>query len=97
MELLHTARGVYGRGTMIEIYGTSRCGYCKEAVNLAKKYSLEYEYKDAEDLDIYESLVNKIGKFGTVPQIFWHNKHIGGYDSFQTEVENTREFGQDGF
>lgn len=89
--------GVYGRKAMIKIYGTSRCGYCKEAVNLAKKYKLEYEYKDAEDLDIYESLVNKIGKFVTVPQIFWHDKHLGGYENFATEVENTREFGQDGF
>jgi glutaredoxin len=82
---------------MIEIYGTSRCGYCKKAVTIAEKYNLKYEYKDAEDLDIYESLLNKIGTVPAVPQIFWNDKHIGGYESFVTEIENTREYGQDGF
>lgn len=89
--------GVYGIMVMIEIYGTSRCDYCKKAVALAESYKLKYEYKDAEDLDIYEQLLGKIGSVPTVPQIFWNDKHIGGYESFYTEIENTREYGQDGF
>lgn len=82
---------------MIEIYGTSRCGFCKKAVALAESYELNYEYKDTEDLEIYEQLLEKIGSVPTVPQIFWNNKHIGGYESFHKEIENTREYGQDGF
>ncbi|MBC8474875.1 MAG: glutaredoxin [Bacteroidetes bacterium] len=82
---------------MIEIYGTSRCDYCKKAVALAESYKLKYEYKDAKDLDIYEQLLGKIGSVPTVPQIFWNDKHIGGYESFSLEIENTREYGQDGF
>jgi len=31
----------------------------------------------------------------TVPQIFWHQKHIGGYQEFAAEIENTRNFGQE--
>jgi|TARA_R110002074_G_scaffold140592_1_gene286770 glutaredoxin len=82
---------------MIEIYGTSRCGFCDQAKELAEKYNLDYVYKDASDLDIYQTLIERVGNFETVPQIFWHGKHIGGYDSFAAEVQNTREFGQDGF
>lgn len=82
---------------MIEIYGKSNCGYCAMAVDLAKKYRLNYEYKDATDLDIYSDLLEKIGSVPTVPQIFWHGRHIGGYENFLLEIENTREFGQDGF
>jgi glutaredoxin len=33
----------------------------------------------------------------TIPQIWWHGIHIGGYDNFAREVENTRSFGQDKF
>ena len=97
MLQLLMVHGVYGIMVMIEIYGTSRCGYCKKAVALAESYKLKYEYKDAEDLDIYEQLLSKIGSVPTVPQIFWNDKHIGGYESFSLEIENTREYGQDGF
>ena len=97
MLQLLMVHGVYGIMVMIEIYGTSRCDYCKKAVALAESYKLKYEYKDAEDLDIYEQLLGKIGSVPTVPQIFWNDKHIGGYESFYTEIENTREYGQDGF
>ncbi len=88
---------VYGKKKMIEIYGKSNCGYCDKSVNLAKKYKLKYEYKDATDLDTYSELLEKIGTVPTVPQIFWNGNHIGGYESFVTEIENTREYGQDGF
>ena len=97
MLQLLMVHGVYGIMVMIEIYGTSRCNYCKKAVALAESYKLKYEYKDAEDLDIYEQLLGKIGSVPTVPQIFWNDKHIGGYESFSLEIENTREYGQDGF
>jgi hypothetical protein len=33
----------------------------------------------------------------TVPQIWWHDNYIGGYNEFATEIENTRNFGQDSF
>jgi glutaredoxin len=24
-----------------------------------------------------------------IPQIFWHDRHVGGYDAFMSEIENT--------
>jgi len=82
---------------MIEIYGKPKCGYCDKAVSLAKQYNLKYEYKNAEDLDVYSELLEKIGSVPTVPQIFWYGKHLGGYESFLESIENTREYGQNGF
>ncbi len=88
---------VSGKKKMIEIYGKPKCGYCDKSVDLAQKYNLRYEYKDATDLDIYTELLEKIGSVPTVPQIFWNGNHVGGYENFVVEVENTREYGQDGF
>ena len=81
--------GVYGRKAMIKIYGTSRCGYCKEAVNLAKKYKLEYEYKNVSQIEYLEEFVEKFPGAKTVPQIVWYDKVIGTYENFATEIENT--------
>jgi len=82
---------------MIEIYGKSNCGYCNKSVELAEQYNLEYEYKNAEDLNVYSELLEKIGSVPTVPQIFWNGNHIGGYESLIIEIENTREYGQNEF
>lgn len=97
MVLLFMARTVSGRKAMIEIYGKPNCGFCDMSVEIAERYNLEYEYKDATDLEIYSQLLEKIGSVPSVPQIFWNSNHIGGYESFVAEIENTREFGQGGF
>ena len=82
---------------MNEIYGKNNFDYCDKSVALVKKNNLRYEYKDATDLDIYCELLEKIGSVPTVPQIFWNGNHIGGYESLVVEIQNTREYGQDGF
>ena len=100
MEQYFMVRGASGKkkkNAMIEIYGRPKCGYCDKSIKLAEQYNLKYEYKNAEDLNVYSELLEKIGSVPTVPQIVWNNKHIGGYESFYTEIENTREYGQDGF
>jgi glutaredoxin len=39
-------------------------------------------------------MIKRLGKQAkTVPQIFWYGKHIGGYNEFAAEVENTRSYG----
>jgi glutaredoxin len=73
---------------MITIYGKDNCGYCTKAKVLAEKYSLEYEYRDIKDPDNMLELFLRNPDAKTVPQIFWDDKYIGGYNGFTTEIEN---------
>jgi len=76
---------------MIVIYGGHNCGWCVRAKELAQKYELCYVYKEASEFK--EEFKNKFPDAKTVPQILWHGKHIGGYDEFEKEIENTRSYG----
>lgn len=75
---------------MITIYGTSVCPYCTRAKNLAKRYGMEYEFKNIE-FESFKKELDERANFGykTVPQIWWDNRYIGGYSELSIEIENT--------
>lgn len=73
---------------MITIYGRLSCVYCEKAQTLCEDYKLEYEYKGVENMDYFHELMDKAPEAKSVPQIFWDEKHIGGYADFVTELEN---------
>jgi glutaredoxin len=74
---------------MIKIYGKVNCSWCRDAKDLVERYSLPYEYIDVGYTDGMKELKNLLPDVKTVPQIWWHDKHIGGYQEFVKEVENT--------
>lgn len=79
---------------MIEIYGAKTCTACARAVGAVKQYGLEYKYFDiSSDGDAMLELAERIGRPKTIPQTFWHGKHIGGADDLIKEIENTRNYG----
>lgn len=80
---------------MIEIYGNTNCVWCDRAKALCEQYNLGYNYKMIQDDGVLEELQERVGSVRTVPQIFWHGKHVGGYTELASEIENTREFGQE--
>jgi glutaredoxin 1 len=83
---------------MIEIYGTTTCSFCLRAKKLASRHNIAYEYKNIEEAQFRTELDGKMTTpYSTVPQIFWHGKYIGGYDQLNTEIENTRNFGDGAF
>lgn len=82
---------------MIVIYGASWCGYCQKAKALAEQYQLDFEYRDVDNSEMKQQLKSILPTAKTIPQIWWHGKHIGGYDDFAREVENTRNFGQESY
>lgn len=83
---------------MIEIYGRPNCGYCTAAVNVCEDYHLKYTYNTIESSKQLEEISERVGQeLKTVPQIFWHNKYIGGYTELVREIENTRSYGQEKF
>ena len=73
---------------MLVIYGTNNCSFCEKAKGLADMFSLQWEFRNLEALEVYEELKERLS-FKTVPQIFWDERYIGGYDNLVVEIENT--------
>ena len=82
---------------MVIIYGTEWCGYCIRAKKLVEQHQLDFEFRDVDNPEIKAQLTSMLPDYKTIPQIWWYGNHVGGYDNFAREVENTRNFAQDGF
>lgn len=78
---------------MIVIWGTSTCSYCKMAKELCEQYKLQYEYILIDSQEKLTELHEVAPGTTTVPQIFWNDRHIGGYTELAQEIENTRNYG----
>lgn len=74
---------------MITIYGSKTCSWCEKAKKLADTFSLKYDYIDVSDPDKMAELKAKKPDVKTIPQIWWFENYIGGYEQFAKEVENT--------
>lgn len=63
------------------IYSTQFCGYCRAAKNLLRAKGLDYVEIDVGlDPAKRNEMVERAGGLRTVPQIFIHGRHVGGYD-----------------
>jgi glutaredoxin len=75
---------------MITIYGKENCPWCVRAKNLAEQYSLKYEYLDIGiNPELRTELFERHPGTKTVPQIWWNENYIGGYEEFASEIQNT--------
>lgn len=74
---------------MITIYGASWCGWCQKAKGLAEQYQLDFEYKSVDNDTYKQQLKAMLPEAKTIPQIWWDGRHIGGYEDFAREIENT--------
>jgi glutaredoxin 3 len=64
----------------IILYTTEYCGYCRAAKQLLRAKGLEFEEIDvAFDPDLRAEMVQRANGMRTVPQIFIHGRHVGGY------------------
>lgn len=65
----------------ILLYTTQYCGYCRAAKNLLRAKGLEFQEVDVGfDSAKRVEMVERAGGLRTVPQIFIHGRHVGGYD-----------------
>lgn len=73
---------------IIKIYSKDNCIYCEKAKDLLKQMNLEYtELKIGEHLTRERFFVeNPNAK--TVPQIWFDDKLIGGYDALLTQFSD---------
>lgn len=71
------------------IYGTPTCSYCSAAKALCEEKGMGYTYVDLfEDADAMTTVVDLIGPFKTVPQIFVDTEYVGGFTEFQSFVNS---------
>jgi glutaredoxin len=74
---------------MIIIYGNETCPWCVKAKTLAQQYGLEHEWKNTDVKANLEELKSANLEATTIPQIWWNDRHIGGYREFANEIQNT--------
>jgi glutaredoxin 3 len=67
--------------TRILLYTTQFCGYCRAAKQLLRGKGLEFEEIDVGfDQEKRIEMIERAMGLRTVPQIFIHGRHVGGYD-----------------
>jgi glutaredoxin 3 len=67
---------------MITIYTKDYCPYCTKAKNLLKQKGVSdiQEIDITRDEKLQAEMLEKSGGRRTVPQIFIHGTHVGGFD-----------------
>ena len=65
----------------VTVYTTMFCPYCHRAKALLKDKGIEFEEIDvAFDAGKRAEMIERAFGLRTVPQIFIHGRHVGGYD-----------------
>ena len=74
----------------ITIYTGPLCGFCDAAKKLLARNNAEYKEISVATVDgAMDEMITKANGKRTVPQIFFDDQHIGGYDDIRTlEKEN---------
>ena len=74
----------------ILMYSGPMCNFCEAAKRLLDRNNLKYSVIDvSSEANIREEMTNKSNGRRTIPQIFFDEMHIGGYQELrQLEKEN---------
>ena len=72
------------------MYSGPMCNFCEAAKRLLDRNNLEYEVIDiSSGDDIREEMIKKSNGKRTIPQIFFNDYHVGGYQELrELEKEN---------
>ena len=74
----------------ITIYTGPLCNYCEAAKRLLARNNVTYKEINVATVDgAMDEMIKKANGKKTIPQIFFDDQHIGGYDEVRTlEKEN---------
>ncbi len=65
----------------VTIYTGPLCNYCDAAKRLLARNNIEYKEINIATVDgAMDEMIKKANGKRTIPQIFFDDKHIGGYD-----------------
>ncbi len=68
----------------ITIYTGPVCNYCDAAKRLLKRNNAPYSEINIAEVDgALDEMLNKANGKRTIPQIFFDDKHIGGYEEIR--------------
>ena len=77
----------------ILVYSSLLCPYCFAAKNLLKELNLNYkEILIDNKLEVKNQMTRLSNGRETVPQIFFGNNHVGGYDDLKKIYDEGRIF-----
>ncbi len=75
----------------ITVYTGPICNYCDATKRLLKRNSLEFTEIDiSSGSEVLKEMINKSNGQRTIPQIFFDNLHIGGYNEIR-ELEKQKK------
>lgn len=66
--------------TRIEVFTGPGCGYCTAAKALLNARGLPFTERSVSDPEVLAEMRRRLPKARTIPQIFFGEDHIGGYD-----------------
>ncbi len=74
----------------VTIYTGPLCNYCEAAKRLLSRNNANYDEIDISKVDgAMDEMIKKAKGKRTIPQIFFEDQHIGGYDEVRAlEKEN---------
>ena len=66
------------------MYSGPMCAFCDAAKRLLKRNNLEFKEIDISTQDgLRDEMINKANGKRTIPQIFFDDQHIGGYQELR--------------
>ena len=66
---------------LVTIYTGPLCNFCDAAKRLLTRNNVEYKEVNIATVDgAMDEMIKKSNGKRTIPQIFFNNEHIGGYD-----------------
>jgi len=75
---------------LVTIYSGPLCNFCNAAKKLLTRNNVEYKEINIASVEgAMDEMIKKANGKRTIPQIFFDDRHIGGYDEVRTlEKEN---------
>ncbi len=75
----------------ITIYTGPLCNYCEAAKRLLTRNNVSYKEINVATVDgAMDEMIKKANGKKTIPQIFFDDQHIGGYDEIRTLEKNNK-------
>ena len=75
----------------ITVYSGPLCNFCDAAKRLLARNNLDYNEIDiSADISLREEMIKKANGKRTIPQIFFEDHHVGGYQELR-ELEKSNK------
>ena len=75
----------------ILMYSGPMCSFCEAAKRLLKRNNLEYQIIDiSSEEGLIDEMIKKANGKRTIPQIFFNEQHIGGYQELRELEKNNK-------